>query len=43
MDIYCRQKLNNNILYDPLHDTINGIHFSLQQISLQVHIMISYI
>jgi len=25
MDIYCRQKLNNNRLYDPLHNMINDI------------------
>jgi hypothetical protein len=25
MDIYCRQKLSNNRLYDPLHNTIKGM------------------
>ncbi len=25
MDIYCRQKLNNNRLYDPLHNTIKSM------------------
>ncbi len=28
MDIYCRQKFDNNSLYDPLHNMISDLFYS---------------